>query len=97
MSNRGTTLAEIQMLESFTSSMQTGIAGHIATAPPSGMYAITNVYWDPALQKMIGEYDDAGDPAATVASTPPAGKFAITNIYFNPVIGRMVSEYEDET
>ena len=98
MSNRGTTLSEVQMLDSMFSSIpSSGISGHVATAPPSGMYPITNLYWDPAIQKLVGEYDDTGDPSATLVSAPPIGKLAITNIYFNPANGRLVSEYEDET
>ena len=71
------------------------ILGHVATAPPSGMLPVTNVYWDPILDKMICEYDDAGVSAGNIATNPPAGKFAITNIYFDPTAGVFVGEYDD--
>lgn len=73
------------------------IAGHVATVPPAGSHPITNIFWDPVLEKMVGEYNDAGGSDATLISTPPAGKFVITNIYFNPTTNKLVSEYEDET
>ena len=77
------------------SSPATGIQGHVSTAPPSGSFPITNIYWDDALQKMIGEYDDAGGNSGTIQTDPPEGKFAITNIYFDPAVGRLVGEYDD--
>ena len=96
--SRGITLFETQRFDALMDSMSSGgIAGHIATAPPTGMYPITNVYWDPATEKMMGEYDDLGEPSATVSSTPPEGRLAITNIYFNPANGRIVGEFENET
>ena len=54
------------------------IAGHVATVPPAGSHPITNIFWDPVLEKMVGEYNDAGGSDATLISTPPAGKFVIT-------------------
>ena len=72
-----------------------GIQGHVATAPPAGGFPITNVYWDDALSKMVGEYDDAGGNSGTIQSTPPVGKFAVTNIFFDPATGRMIGEYDD--
>ena len=72
-----------------------GIQGHVATAPPSGKHPVTNVYWDPALSKLVGEYDDAGFGAGTIESNPPAGKYAVTNIYFDPTTGKLVGDYDD--
>ena len=71
------------------------ILGHVATAPPAGMFPITNVYWDPDIQKLISEYDDAGISAGTIVSNPPAGKLAVTNIYYDPSTGMLVGEYDD--
>ncbi len=71
------------------------IRGHVATAPPTGKYPITNVYWDPDIQELVGEYDDAGVGAGTIQTNPPVGKFAITNIYFDPDTGTMVGEYDN--
>lgn len=72
------------------------LMGHVATAPPSGKYPITNVYWDPDLNKLVGEYDDAGFSAGTIVSNPPVGKFIVTNIFFDPVTGRLTGEYDNE-
>lgn len=73
----------------------TTILGHVATAPPAGKFPITNVYWDPDIQMVVSEYDDAGISAGTIVSNPPVGKFAITNIYFDPTTGVLVGEYDD--
>lgn len=78
-----------------TPSTGTGIQGHVATAPPTGMYPITNLYWNPALNKMVSEYDDAGMGSGNIETNPPAGSFAITNIYFDPATGTFVGEYDD--
>ncbi len=71
------------------------IQGHVATAPPTGKYPVTNVYWDPDAQKLVGEYDDVGVSAGTIQTNPPVGKFAITNIYFDPDTGKLVGEYDN--
>lgn len=70
------------------------LLGHIATAPPLGKHPITNIYWDPTLNKMVGEYDNAGVSAGTIMSNPPTGKFTVTNIFFDPVTGKMIGEYD---
>lgn len=72
-----------------------GISGYVATAPNATGKPITNVYWNPDTQRMVGEYDDTGGAAGTIVSTPPPGKFAITNIFFDPVAGRLSCEYDD--
>lgn len=71
------------------------ILGHVATAPPAGKFPVTNLYYDPALSKMVCEYDDAGVSAGTIGTNPPVGKYAITNIYFDPTTGVFVGEYDD--
>lgn len=71
------------------------ISGHVATAPPSGKYPITNLFWDPVQSKLVGEYDDAGVSAGTIQTSPPVGKFAITNIYFDPITGKLIGEYDN--
>ena len=71
------------------------ILGHVATAPPSGMLPVTNIYYDPGLGKMVCEYDDAGVSAGTIETNPPNGTYAITNIYFDPTTGVFVGEYDD--
>ena len=71
------------------------IAGHVATAPPSWKHPVTNVYFDPALQKIVGEYDDAGVSSGTIQSNPPVGKFVVTNIYYDPAAGVLQGEYND--
>ena len=68
---------------------------YIASAPPLGMHPVTNLYWDPATQKMVVEYDDTGAPTGVLISTPPQGSYPITNVYFNPASGTFVGEYED--
>jgi len=73
------------------------ILGHVATAPPAGTYPVTNVYWDPVLEKMIGEYDNSGTSAGTIVSDPPVGKFAITNIFWDPASGKMTGEFDEGT
>jgi len=73
----------------------TTILGHVATAPPAGMYPVTNVYWDPALKKLVGEFDDAGVSAGTIVSRPPVGKFTITNIFWDPATETMTGEYDE--
>ncbi len=71
------------------------ILGHVATAPPAGTFPVTNLYYDPDLSVMVGEYDDAGLSAGTIGTNPPVGKYAITNIYFDPATGVFVGEYDD--
>lgn len=71
------------------------IQGHVATAPPAGSYPVTNLYWDPAISELVGEYDDAGAGSGNIESSPPVGKYAITNIYFDPATGVFVGEYDD--
>ena len=71
------------------------ILGHVATAPPSGYFPITNLYFDPAVGNMVCEYDDAGGGSGNIESAPPVGKFAVTNIYFDPASGVLVGEYDD--
>jgi len=71
------------------------ITGYVATAPSPAGYPITNLYWDPALSKMVGEYDDTGAAAGTVTSSPPVGSYPITNIYFDPATGMFKGEYDD--
>ena len=72
-----------------------GITGHVATAPNATGKPVTNIYYDPALDKMVGEYDDAGMAAGTIVSTPPQGMHAVTNVFFDPSTGRLVGEYDD--
>ncbi len=75
-----------------------GVAsGNVVTEPPVGSYPITNIYYDPATQNMVGEYDDQGGQSAVLSSNPPEGKFVVTNLFFNPTSGTFVGEYEDET
>ncbi len=71
------------------------ILGHVATAPPTGTYPVTNLYWDPALNKLVGEYDDAGVGAGKIGSNPPVDKYAGTNVYFDPATGKLVGDYDD--
>ena len=71
------------------------ILGHVATAPPTGKHPVTNVYYDPALSKIVREYDDVGVPSGTIQSNPPVGKFAVTNIYYDPLAGVLKGEYDD--
>ena len=87
------------MAQLFRMSPSTGgtntILGHVATAPPAGKYPVINLYWDPALSQLIGEYDDAGVGAGNIESNPPVGKYPITNIYYDPTAGVFVGEYDD--
>ena len=71
------------------------ILGHVATAPPTGMYPVTNLYWNPSLNKLVGEYDDAGQGAGNIESNPPVGSYAVTNVYFDPATGKLVGEYDE--
>jgi len=71
------------------------IQGHVATAPPAGSYPITNLYWDPVTDKLVGEYDDAGMGSGNIESNPPVGKYAVTNIYFDPSTGVLIGEYDE--
>ena len=74
---------------------QGGIAGFVASAPDANGLPVTNIYYDPDTDRMVGEYDDAGIASGTIASNPPPGKFAITNIFFDPIAGRLSCEYDD--
>ena len=71
------------------------ILSYVASAPPTGKYPITNLYWDPALSKLIGEYDDAGFGSGNIESIPPNGKYAVTNIYYDPATGTLIGDYDD--
>jgi len=71
------------------------ITEHVATAPNTTGHPVTNLYFDPATGKIVGEYDDAGAGSGTIVSDPPAGKYPITNIFFDPTTGRMTGEYDD--
>jgi len=71
------------------------IAGYVATAPDATGYPVTNVYYDPALQRMVGEYDNTGMASGTIVSNPPQGKYPVTNIFFDPATGTMTGEYDD--
>ena len=71
------------------------ILGHVATAPPKNKKPITNIYYDPILGVMIGEYDTQGTSAGTIETNPPVGKHAITNIYFDPTTEVFVGEYDE--
>ena len=73
----------------------TGAGGYVATAPPAGMYPVTNLFWDPVAQKMEAEYDDQGGSSGTIISTPPQGSYQITNVYYDPANESTVGEYED--
>lgn len=72
------------------------ILGHVASAPPAGTHPVTNLYWNPATQTMVGEYDDLGVGAANIVSAPPNGSFPVINIYFDPSTGRLVGQYNDD-
>ena len=71
------------------------ILGYVATAPDATGYPVTNLYYDPATQKIVGEYDDTGSAAGTIVSNPPDGKYPITNIFFDPAAGVLTGEYDD--
>ena len=73
------------------------LANYVGSAPPVGYMAVTNLYWNPITQKLIGEYDDGILSNPIVNSNPPEGYHMITNIYFDPVTGRVTCEYEDGT
>ena len=71
------------------------ITGYVATAPNATGKPVTNLYFDPAIGEVVGEYDDAGLSSGTIISDPPVGKFAVTNVYFDPAAGKLVGEYDD--
>lgn len=72
------------------------IVGHVATAPPTGKFPITNLYWNPLTSKMVGEYDDIGVGAGNIVSSPPEDCFPIINIYFDPLTGTFQGQYNDD-
>lgn len=73
------------------------LANYVGSAPPVGNFPVTNLYWNPITQKLIGEYDDGLLSNPLIYSNPPEGYHMITNIYFDPVTGRVTCEYEDGT
>ena len=73
------------------------LVNYVGSAPPVGNFPVTNLYWNPITQKLIGEYDDGILSNPIVNSNPPEGYHMITNIYFDPVTGRVTCEYEDGT
>jgi len=73
------------------------ILGHVATAPPVGSFPVTNLYYDPVLSKMVGEYDDVGIAASSVVTNPPEGSFPVINIYYDPATSTFVGQYNDDT
>jgi hypothetical protein len=72
------------------------IPGHVASAPPQGKFPITNLYWNPITNKMVGEYDNLGVGAGNIVSAPPTNCFPVINIYFDPVTGTFQGQYNDE-
>jgi len=71
------------------------ITGHVATAPDNTGHPVTNLYYDPATGRIVGEYDNTGYSAGNIVSNPPQDKHPITNVYYDPVSGRLVGEYDD--
>jgi len=71
------------------------ITGYVATAPNATGKPVTNIYWDPDISQIVGEYDDAGLASGSIVSSPPPGKLPITNIFFDPATGMFVGEYDD--
>jgi hypothetical protein len=68
----------------------------VITDPPSTMYKVTNLYVDPATNKLIVKYDNtAGLSAGSIISTPPTGKYRVTNVFVNPTNGRLIVRYDN--
>ena len=79
----------------FRLATRTVIPGNVATAPNQTGHPITNLYYDPDTQRIVGEYDDAGFPSGTIASIAPPGKYPITNMYIDSSTGKLMGEYDD--
>ena len=69
--------------------------GHVATAPNATGKPVTNLYYDPAIGEIVGEYDDTGYAAGAIVSNPPQDKHPITNVYWDPIQSVLVGEYDD--